>query len=69
MPEPYRANATRRDEQALLAQLVGDPDLPVCWLFDSEGDHRLFYCLVDTVLGHSFLSTYLSEGKLSAGLI
>ncbi len=69
MPQLYRADTTRRDEQPLPLHLIGDTHLAISRLLDSKGDHGLFHCFVNTVLEDGFLSTYLSQGKFSAAIV
>ena len=50
MAHPDRADPAGGDEDALLAQLVGDPDLAVGRIFDGVGDNRVLGFEIDPVL-------------------
>jgi len=69
MAEPDAADTAGGDEKALLAQFVGDADLPPGRLFEGELDHGLFDLGLDAVLDDGLAFGYLPQGFFAAGLI
>jgi hypothetical protein len=51
MALPHAAHAEGRDDQAALAQFVGDTRLAPGWLLDGDGDDGLFDLGLDAVCG------------------
>jgi hypothetical protein len=66
---PHATHAEGRDDQAALAQFVGDAGLAPGWLLDGDGDDRLFNLRIDAVLQDRLAAADLLQGELTTGLV
>jgi len=67
--QPDTADPAGRNEQAVFAELVGDPNLTPGRLLKSQLEHSLFDLGCDSVLENGFLSADLLKGYLSTTVI